>query len=104
MVVGSLAAAPLGAFAATPAGSPAGAAKTRKAVRSDHATSGTVKSITDSSLVLTKAGRRHREMTFQLDPALQKEGTPAVGSRVSVRYRDDGSKHIATAITARKAA
>src|SRR5690349_802487 len=104
MVVGSLAAAPLGALAATPAGTPAAAAKSSKAAKTDHATSGTVKSITDSSLVVTKAGRRHREMTFQLDPSVHKDGTLAVGSHVSIRYRDDGSKHIATAITARKTA
>jgi hypothetical protein len=98
-MAGSLAAAPLGALAATPA-----AAKTGHSAKSDHATTGTVKSVSDTSLVLTKSGRHHGDMTFQLDPSVHKDGTVAVGSHVSVRYREDGSKHVATAITAKKAA
>jgi hypothetical protein len=100
MMAGSLIAAPFGARAATPAGAPAAAAKTAK---SDHATTGIVKSMSDTSLVLTQAGKKHHEMTFQLDPAVHKEGAIAVGSHVSIRYREDGNKHVATAITAHKA-
>ena len=100
MMAGSLAAAPLGALAASPAGAPAAAAKTAK---SDHATTGTVKSISDTSLVLTTSGKKHHEMTFQLDSSVHKEGAIAVGSHVSIRYREDGNKHVATAITANKA-
>ena len=100
MMAGSLVAAPLGALAASPAGAPAAAAKTAK---SDHATTGTVKSISDTSLVLTTSGKKHHEMTFQLDPSVHKDGAIAVGSHVSVRYREDGSKHVVTAITAHKA-
>jgi hypothetical protein len=100
MVAGSLIAVPFGALAATPAGAPAAAAKTAK---SDHATTGTVKSISDTSLVLTTSGKKHHEMTFQLDPSVHKEGAIAVGSHVSIRYREDGNKHVATAITAHKA-
>lgn len=91
-------------LAAAPAATQTPVAKPTHAAKSDHATSGTVKSITDSSLVLAKPGPWHREMTFQLDPAVHKEGSVAVGSRVSIRYRDDGARHVATAITARKAA
>ena len=104
IVVGSLAAAPVGALAATPAGSLVPAKSAKAAANTDHATSGTVKSISDGALVLTKAGKRHREMTFQLDPSVHKDGAVAVGSHVSIRYRNDGAKHVATAITARKAA
>jgi len=104
MVAGSLTAAPLAALAGTPGGTPAAAAKTAKAAQSDHATSGTVKSISDTSLVLTKSGKKHHEMTFQLDKSVQKDGAVAVGSHVSIRYRDDGKKHVATAITAQKTA
>ena len=104
MVAGSLTAAPLGALAATPAGTPAPAAKTATTTKSDHATTGTVKSLSDTSLVLTKSGKKHHEMTFQLDPSVHKDGAVAVGSHVSVRYRDDGKKHVATAITAQKTA
>ena len=102
MVAGSLTAAPLGALAATPAGTPAPAAKTPKTAKSDHATTGTVKSLSDTSLVLTKSGKKHHEMTFQLDPSVHKDGAVAVGSHVSIRYRDDGKKHVATAITAKR--
>ena len=99
MIAGSLAA-PLGALAATPAAP----AKTTHTAKSDHATTGTVKSVSDTSLVLTKSGKKHGEMTFQLDPSIHKDGAVAVGSHVSIRYRDDGNTHIATAITAHKAA
>ena len=104
MVAGSLTAAPIAALAATPGGTPAPAANAAKAAQSDHATTGTVKSISDKSLVLTKSGKKHHEMTFQLDPSVHKDGAVAVGSHVSVRYRDDGKKHVATAITAQKTA
>ena len=43
-------------------------------------------------------------MTFQLDKSMHKDGAVAVGSHVSIRYRDDGKKHVATAITAQKTA
>jgi hypothetical protein len=104
MVAGSLTAAPLGALAATPAGTPAPAAMTATTPKSDHATTGTVKSISDTSLVLTKSGKKHHEMAFKLDSSVHKDGAIAVGSHVSVRYRDDGKKHVATTITAQKTA
>ncbi len=106
MVMGSLATSPLSAQAAAPAGnpSPAAAVKPPKFTKAVHATTGTVKSLSDTTLVITKSGKRHREMTFQLGSDMQKEGSVAVGSRVSIRYRDDGNRHVATAITARPSA
>jgi transcription elongation GreA/GreB family factor len=97
----------VGALAATPAGAPspaAEAAKSTKAADSTHATTGTVKSLSDKALVLTKSGKKHHEMTFQLGSSVHKDGPVAVGSHVSIRYRDEGSKHVATAITVQPAA
>ena len=100
MMAGSLTAAPLGAMAGTPAAAPAAAGKSAKA---EHATTGTIKSMSDTTLVLTTSNKKHHEMTFQLDPAVHKEGAISTGSHVSIRYRNDGDKHVATAITAHKA-
>ena len=61
-----------------------------------HATRGTVKSINATTLVLTRPGKS--DMTFELDPLLHREGTIDVGTMVSVRYHEDGARHIATAI------
>jgi len=96
MMAGCLTAVPMAALAA-------GAAPATKTAKADHATTGTVKSMSDSSLVLTTSGKKHHEMTFQLDPAVHKEGAISTGSHVSIRYRNDGDKHVATAITAHKA-
>lgn len=65
-----------------------------------HATRGVVRSLDSSTLVITRAGVRRGEMTFALDTTTQREGTLAVGTPVSVRYREDGKRHIATAIRA----
>lgn len=61
-----------------------------------HATRGTVKSINATTLVITRPGKS--DMTFELDPSLHREGTIDVGTMVSVRYREEGARHIATAI------
>ena len=99
MMAGSLTAAPLGALAGTPAAAPAAAGKSK----AEHATTGTIKSLSETTLVLTTSSKKHHEMTFQLDPAVHKEGAISTGSHVSIRYRNDGDKHIAPAITAHKA-
>jgi len=98
MMVGSLTAVPLGVLAGTP-----GAAAAGKGAKAEHATTGTIKSMSDTTLVLTTSSKKHHEMTFQLDPAVHKEGAISKGSHVSIRYRNDGDKHVATAITANKA-
>ena len=53
-------------------------------------------SINATTLVLTRPGKS--DMTFELDPLLHREGTIDVGTMVSVRYHEDGARHIATAI------
>lgn len=106
MVIGVLVVAPAAAFArgvhpqATtkqPATTQAAATTTTKAPM--HATSGVVKSIDGSSLVL--AGKNGKETKFTLNASTQKEGAIAVGSHVSVRYENEKGSHVATAVMAK---
>jgi len=70
-----------------------------------HSTKGTVKTIDDSTLVITKgSGAKAQDMTFQVNSSTQKEGNPAAGANVSVRYRTEGKTMIATAIAPDKSA
>ncbi|HET7696658.1 MAG TPA: hypothetical protein VFK57_13170 [Vicinamibacterales bacterium] len=98
MMVGALSLVPLAGFA-SPAPVQKGAAKpAQKASVATHATRGTVKSVDDKTLVITRAGRNHSDMTFAVNGATQKDGTIAAGAPVSVRYREDGKTNVATAI------
>ena len=65
-----------------------------------HATRGLVKSMDASTLVITRSGKMHGEMTFALNPTTHLQGTVAVGTPVSVRYREDAKTYVATAVTA----
>ena len=69
--------------------------------KNTHATNGTVKAVNDSSLVITTHSKKHHEMTFAMQPSTRRDGTIAVGSSVSVRYRNEGSSHVALAVAAR---
>ena len=75
------------------------AATTKPAAAASHS----VKSMDASSLVITKSGKAGGEMTFTLNADTKKDGAPAVGSPVSVRYRAEGSSNVATAVTAQAA-
>jgi hypothetical protein len=68
-----------------------------------HAVRGVVKSMDDSSLVVTASGKKATDMTFVLNQATTKEGSPAVGSMVSVRYKTDAGKMVATAVSVQPA-
>ncbi len=68
-----------------------------------HATRGIVKSVDDSTLVITKSGKKPEEMTFTLNGSTHKEGAVAAGSPVSVRYQEDGKTHVATAVSVEQA-
>jgi hypothetical protein len=104
LLVGALAAVPAAGFAAPAANAQTTAAKRpAKAAAARHATTGVVKSIDDKTLVITRPGKNGREMTFALDPSTQREGTVAVGSTVSVRYREEGKTHVASALMVRPA-
>ena len=73
-------------------------AKAAKSTVATHSTSGTVKSIDGSTLVITRPGQKN-EMTFTVNSSTQKDSTVAVGSHVTVRYQSEGKSMVATAIT-----
>ena len=94
---------PVVGFATTPQAPPAAAkkeaTKTTTKAAPTHATSGVVKSVDDSMLVVTKSGKKPEDMTFTLNANTHKEGAVAAGAPVSVRYHEDGMTHVATAVS-----
>jgi hypothetical protein len=62
-----------------------------------HATRGIVRTIDANTMVIARAGNRGI-MTFSLTSSTHREGVIVVDSAVSVRYREDGKNHVATAI------
>ncbi|MBI2833661.1 MAG: hypothetical protein HYX76_04475 [Acidobacteria bacterium] len=101
VLVGALSAMPVVGFAAAPTATQAKEAAKSKATVASHATTGVVKSVDATTLVITKSGKKGGEMTFTLNPSTKHEGTIDVGSQVSVRYQEEGKTFVATAITAR---
>jgi hypothetical protein len=79
------------------------AATAKPAAAASHSVKGTVKSMDASTLVITKSGKTGGDMTFTVNADTKKDGAPAVGSPVSVRYRTEGSTNVATAVTAQAA-
>ena len=75
-------------------------AAAKPAAAATHSVQGVVKSVDTSSLVITRSGKKGGEMSFRLDPSTQRDGSIAVGSPVSIRYRMDGSSMVATAVNA----
>lgn len=100
LLAGALSLVPAAGFAATQGAAPAPprAAHASKPARATHAVRGVVRSIDDKSLVLTESGGKHAEETFALNASTQRTGSIAPGTAVSVRYREDGATHVATAI------
>ena len=96
---------PAAAFAAPPAKTPAKstAHHSSSSTMADHATTGIVKSVTDQALTIKRSGKEAGDMTFVLNSTTKRDGKIDVGAPVSVRYRMDGSSHVATAITAQHA-
>jgi hypothetical protein len=52
-----------------------------------------------SSMTIAGCGKKVGELTFVLVPTTHREGIPSVGGTVSVRYRRDGNRLVATAIS-----
>jgi hypothetical protein len=116
LIAGALSAAPLVAFGQTStakAPAPAPAAKqsstasassasqsASKTESTTHSTRGVVKSINDSTLVITRSGKKAGDMTLALNSSTHRDGSIAVGTPVSVRYMHEGKEYVATAITA----
>jgi hypothetical protein len=82
------------AFAAVPQA----ASSAKKSTPASHTVKGTVKSLDNSTLVLSQ--KKGGDMTFVVDNSTAKQGSPAVGSEVSVKYHAEGKTMMATAITA----
>ena len=100
MVLGVLAASPSAFAAPRRESTGAQAAKSSSAAHpANHAVRGVVKSVDASSLVITRSGKKAETLSFIVDPATLQEGTIAVGSTVSVRYRTEGKTLVATAVT-----
>jgi len=90
---------PMAAFASQDAKKPAGA-KHAAAVAS-HNTAGTVKSVSDTSLVITKgSGKNAKDETFTVNASTKKDGDVATGAHVTVMYTMDGKDMVATSIKA----
>jgi hypothetical protein len=104
IMTGALTLIPLSSFAvqATAPAAKANASATAK-VPTTHATTGVVKSMDATSLVITKGNSKTSTMTFDISPATTKDGSVEVGSAVSIRYHEDGKKMVATAIAVKKA-
>ena len=64
-----------------------------------HATKGVVKSVDDTSLVITRPSGKVKEMTFVLNSTTARKGSLAAGATVEVRYHTDAKQNIATAVT-----
>jgi len=98
---------PVVGFATTRQAAPAAAKKeattsTAKAAPT-HATKGVVKSVDDSTLVITRHGKKPEDMTFTMNGSTHKEGAVAVGVPVSVRYQESGTTPVATAVSVEQA-
>ena len=88
--------APVPAFASAPIQA-AEAAVSPPSAEVIHATRGVVKAISATTLVVSRPKNRG-DIALRLSPALRQEGTLVVGATVTVRYRDEGRDHVATAI------
>ena len=64
-----------------------------------HAVRGIVRSIAESSITIAGCGKKIGELTFVLVPSTHREGVPTVGGTVSIRYRREGDRLVATAIS-----
>jgi hypothetical protein len=65
-----------------------------------HSTSGIIKSIDASTLVIAKNAKATTTETFQLTASTARKGDPVVGGKISIRYTTESGQNVATAITA----
>lgn len=106
IAIAAMLAFPVASFAQTAPAAPAKstAASTKSAATKKVASksaSGTVKSISDSQLVITHGkGKSAKDETFVVNASTTKTGTIETGTKVSVHYTSEGSTMTATAIMA----
>lgn len=92
--------APALALAAAQSGAAKAQTKAKATAAATHATSGIVKTIDATSLVISRGAKTSQTLSFVVNAATVKKGDLVVGTHVEVRYRADGGQNIATAITA----
>lgn len=98
--VAALSILPLGAYAQSAPAAKHAAPAAKKSSVATHTTAGTVKSSTDSTLVISKGGK---DETFTLNGSTEKTGAIETGSHVTVHYTMDGKNMIATAVAVQPA-
>jgi hypothetical protein len=107
LVLGALVTVSGAGFAATASQATTAKTSAKKAAAAPapavHATSGVVKSIDDSKLVITKSAGKGPETTFTVNASTTKEGAIAPGSKVDVRFHNDGKMKVATAVSVHEA-
>ena len=98
---------PAAAFAqagatAAPAQKKSAATSVKKAPAvASHTTSGTVKSVSDSSLVISKGtGKNAKDESFTVNASTKKTGDVKEGAKVTVAYTTEGGAMTATSIKA----
>jgi hypothetical protein len=64
-----------------------------------HAIRGVVTSVSASVLVITPSGKGAAAMRFVVSPSTHREGNMAIGATVSVRYRVEDQRLLATAVS-----
>jgi hypothetical protein len=80
--------------------SPPAASKTPPAPKPVTATmTGVVKSVDDTSMVITRSNAKGPEETFQLSSSTTRKGDLLAGDTVKVQYYLDDAKKVATAVT-----
>jgi hypothetical protein len=91
-----------GATAAPAKKSAAASTKKEKAPAvASHTTSGTVKSLSDTSLVISKGtGKAAKDETFTVNASTKKTGDVKEGAKVTVAYTTDAGTMTATSIKA----
>ena len=100
LLVGALNVVPVVALAAQTSAATKHTKHASTSTAATHATRGIITSLDETTLVISRSGKKPAEMTFMLNPSTQREGNLAVGTPVSVRYREDGKTHVATALSA----
>jgi len=109
IAIAAMLAFPVASFAQTAPAAPAAkqaapaapkAEKSAKKVAS-HTTKGTVKSVSDSQLVITAgSGKSAKDETFVVNASTTKTGTIETGAKVQVHYTSEGGTMTATSIAA----
>ena len=72
--------------------------------KASHAVRGVITRVDSTTLTIARSAQtKAKTMVFVLDAATVREGTLDVGAIVSIRYRKDGKRLVATAIEAQPA-